>query len=75
VLQAERFLALQVRRILLSIFALTTALITAILFLAVRSVWLLLAGMAAALFMFLVVLVLPTHLLENPLRHARGMRV
>jgi predicted unusual protein kinase regulating ubiquinone biosynthesis (AarF/ABC1/UbiB family) len=75
VLQAERFLALQVRRILLSIFALTTALITAILFLAVRSVWLLVAGMAAALFMFLVVLVLPTHLLENPLRHARGMRV
>jgi predicted unusual protein kinase regulating ubiquinone biosynthesis (AarF/ABC1/UbiB family) len=73
VLQAERFLMLQVRRILLSIFALTTALITAIVFLALRSVWLLVAGMAAALVMFLVVLVLPTHLLENPLRHARGI--
>jgi hypothetical protein len=24
--------------------------------------------------MFLVVLFLPTHLLENPLRHARGLR-
>jgi predicted unusual protein kinase regulating ubiquinone biosynthesis (AarF/ABC1/UbiB family) len=73
VLQAERFLMLQVRRILLSIFALTTALITAIVFLALRSIWLLAAGMAAALVMFLVVLVLPTHLLENPLRHARGI--
>lgn len=72
ILQAERFLMLQVRRVLLSIFALTTALISAITFLAVRSVLLLVAGMLAALFMFLVVLLLPTHLLENPLRHARG---
>jgi predicted unusual protein kinase regulating ubiquinone biosynthesis (AarF/ABC1/UbiB family) len=72
ILQAERFMMLQVRRILLSIFALTTALITAITFLAVRSVLLLAAGLFAALFMFLLVLLLPTHLLENPLRHARG---
>jgi predicted unusual protein kinase regulating ubiquinone biosynthesis (AarF/ABC1/UbiB family) len=73
VLQAERFLGLQVRRILLSIFALTTALITAIIFLAIRNVWLLFAGLLIALFMFLITLVLPTHLLENPLRHARGV--
>jgi predicted unusual protein kinase regulating ubiquinone biosynthesis (AarF/ABC1/UbiB family) len=73
VFQAERFLMLQVRRILLSIFALTISLITSIVFLAVGNVWLLVAGLAAALFMFLLVLVLPTHLLENPLRHARGL--
>jgi predicted unusual protein kinase regulating ubiquinone biosynthesis (AarF/ABC1/UbiB family) len=73
VIQAERFLTLQVRRILLSIFALTVALITAIGFLAVRSGWLLAAGLAASLFMFLIVLLLPSHLLENPLRHARGL--
>jgi predicted unusual protein kinase regulating ubiquinone biosynthesis (AarF/ABC1/UbiB family) len=73
ILQAERFILLQVRRILLSIFALTVALITAISFLALRNVWLLAAGLLLALFMFLLVLVLPTHLLENPLRHARGM--
>jgi predicted unusual protein kinase regulating ubiquinone biosynthesis (AarF/ABC1/UbiB family) len=73
ILQAERFLTLQVRRVLLSIFALTTALITAITFLALRNVWLLAAGLLAALVMFLLVLVLPTHLLENPLRHARGV--
>ncbi|HEX6306680.1 MAG TPA: AarF/UbiB family protein [Longimicrobiales bacterium] len=72
-LQAERFAALQVRRILLSIFALTIALITAITFLELRNLWLLAAGLIIALVMFLVVLFLPTHLLENPLRHARGL--
>jgi predicted unusual protein kinase regulating ubiquinone biosynthesis (AarF/ABC1/UbiB family) len=73
VLQAERFLMLQVRRILLSIFALTTALITAIVFLALRNVWLLIAGLLLAGFMFIITLLLPTHLLENPLRHARAI--
>lgn len=73
ILQAERFISLQVRRVLLSIFALTIALITAITFLAVRNVLLLLAGLVLALFMFLLVLLLPSHLLENPLRHARGV--
>ena len=71
-MQAERFTMLQVRRILLSIFALTISLITAITFISVRSVWLLAGGLTIALVMFLVVLFLPTHLLENPLRHARG---
>lgn len=74
ILHAERFLLLQVRRILLSLFAVTTALISAIIFLAVKIVWLLIIGLLAALFMFIVVLFIPTHLLENPLRHARGLR-
>jgi predicted unusual protein kinase regulating ubiquinone biosynthesis (AarF/ABC1/UbiB family) len=73
-LHAERFMLLQVRRMLLSIFALTIALISSITFIALRSYWLLGAGLALALVMFLVVLVLPSHLLENPLRHARGLR-
>lgn len=73
-LQAERFALLQVRRMLLSIFALTIALITSITFIAVRNLWLLGAGLGTALIMFLIVLFLPTHLLENPLRHARGLR-
>jgi hypothetical protein len=37
-------------------------------------VWLLGFGLLAALVMFTVVLFIPTHLLENPLRHARGIR-
>ena len=70
----ERFLHLQARRLLLSIFASATAVITSILFIALRSWWLLGAGLLTALVMFVVVLFIPTHLLENPLRHARGIR-
>jgi predicted unusual protein kinase regulating ubiquinone biosynthesis (AarF/ABC1/UbiB family) len=70
----ERFLHLQARRLLLSVFATATAVISAILFIAIRNVWLLAAGLLVALVMFLLTLLIPTHLLENPLRHARGMR-
>ncbi len=70
----ERFLHLQARRVLLSIFATGTALITAILFAAVGNYWLLAGGFAASLFLFVLVFLIPTHLLENPLRHARGIR-
>jgi len=70
----EHFLHLQARRLLLSIFATAVAVITSILFIALRNWWLLGAGLVAALMMFIVVLFIPTHLLENPLRHARGIR-
>ena len=70
----ERFLLLQARRILLSIFATATALITSILFISIRSYWLLGIGLGASLFLFMLVLLIPTHLLENPIRHARGVR-
>jgi predicted unusual protein kinase regulating ubiquinone biosynthesis (AarF/ABC1/UbiB family) len=71
----ERFMHLQARRLLLSIFASATAVISAILFIAIRSWWLLAVGLLAALVMFLFTLLIPTHLLENPLRHARGIRL
>ena len=70
----ERFLLLQARRVLLSIFATATALITSILFISIRSYWLLGIGLGLSLMMFLLVLLIPTHLLENPIRHARGVR-
>mgnify|MGYP001813189594 CR=1 FL=1 len=70
----ERVLQLQVRRLLLSVFATGTALITAILFIAVRSYWLLSVGFLGSLFVFVLAFFIPTHLLENPLRHARGIR-
>jgi predicted unusual protein kinase regulating ubiquinone biosynthesis (AarF/ABC1/UbiB family) len=70
----ERFLHLQARRVLLSIFASATAVITAILFISIRSWWLLGVGFFASLMLFVLVFFLPTHLLENPLRHARGIR-
>ncbi|MEJ2217241.1 MAG: AarF/UbiB family protein [Gemmatimonadota bacterium] len=73
-LRLERLVLLQSRRILFSIFALTIALISSITFIALRNVWLLLIGLAVALFMFVVTVFIPIHLLESPLRHARGIR-
>jgi len=72
--QSERFFLLQVRRILLSIFALTIAVITSITFVAARNYWILVSGLLVSFVMFVVVFLLPSHLLENPLRHARGIR-
>ncbi len=71
--QLERFLSLQVRRIQLSLFAATMALITAIVFLAFPAWWVLLGGFLAAFVLFMIAIIVPTHLLENPLRHARGV--
>ena len=70
----ERFLNLQARRISLSIFAMATAVISSIIFISVENVWLLGGGLVIALLMFVLVFFIPTHLLENPLRHARRVR-
>jgi predicted unusual protein kinase regulating ubiquinone biosynthesis (AarF/ABC1/UbiB family) len=70
----ERFLHLLERRFLLSIFATATAVISAIIFVAVQNLWLLGLGLGVALVLFVIVFFIPTHLLENPLRHARGIR-
>lgn len=73
VFQLERFFSLQVRRIQLSLFAATMAIITAIVFLAFPVWWVLAAGFVGALFIFMIAIIVPSHLLENPLRHARGV--
>lgn len=70
----ERFIHLQARRLLLSLFPTGTAVITSILFIALRNWWFLSVGLVGSLAMYVVILLLPTHLLENPLRHARGIR-
>jgi predicted unusual protein kinase regulating ubiquinone biosynthesis (AarF/ABC1/UbiB family) len=70
----ERNIHLQARRLLLSIFATATAVISSILFIALGNWWLLAGGLLVSLVMFVLVLFIPTHLLENPLRHARGIR-
>ncbi|MDE0082177.1 MAG: AarF/UbiB family protein [Gammaproteobacteria bacterium] len=70
----ERFMHLQARRFLLSVFATAIAVISAVVYVAIGSPLLLALGLAVALVMFVLVLFIPTHLLENPLRHARGIR-
>jgi predicted unusual protein kinase regulating ubiquinone biosynthesis (AarF/ABC1/UbiB family) len=73
IFQLERFFSLQVRRIQLSLFAATMALITAIVFLAFPVWWVLATGFVGALLIFMIAIIVPSHLLENPLRHARGV--
>lgn len=68
ILEMQRFLAQQVRRGLLAVFAFTVALISSIIFLAARRLEVLVIGLLLSLGMFLVVFVLPSHLFQNPLR-------
>lgn len=73
-LHLERTLGLLVRRLLLGLFAAVMALVSTLVFVATGSWAVLVAGNAVALVVFFLVLVIPKHLLENPLRHARGLR-
>jgi predicted unusual protein kinase regulating ubiquinone biosynthesis (AarF/ABC1/UbiB family) len=74
VLQYERFTGLMVRRILLGLFASVMAIVSTLIFVATANWWVLVLGNAMAVFLFLIVLVIPKHLLENPLRRARDVR-
>jgi predicted unusual protein kinase regulating ubiquinone biosynthesis (AarF/ABC1/UbiB family) len=70
-LELQRFLAQQVRRALLALFAFTLALITSVVYLATRRLSVLALGLLMSFGMFLVIFLLPTHLFQNPLRFRR----
>jgi predicted unusual protein kinase regulating ubiquinone biosynthesis (AarF/ABC1/UbiB family) len=67
-IEMQRFMAQQVRRALLAAFAFTIAVVTALIFIAVRRVELLIVGLVLSFGMFGVVFLLPSHLFQNPLR-------
>jgi predicted unusual protein kinase regulating ubiquinone biosynthesis (AarF/ABC1/UbiB family) len=67
-LELQRFLAQQVRRALLALFAFTVAVIASVVYLATRRLEVLVLGLFIAFGMFLVIFLLPTHLFQNPLR-------
>jgi predicted unusual protein kinase regulating ubiquinone biosynthesis (AarF/ABC1/UbiB family) len=71
ILELQRFLAQQVRRALLALFAFTIAVISSVIYLATGRLTLLAIGLVVAFGMFLVIFVLPTHLFQNPLRFRR----
>jgi predicted unusual protein kinase regulating ubiquinone biosynthesis (AarF/ABC1/UbiB family) len=70
-LELQRFLAQQVRRALLALFAFTVAVIASVVYLATRRLEVLVVGLLIAFGMFLVIFLLPTHLFQNPLRFRR----
>lgn len=67
-LELQRFFAQQVRRVLLAVFAFTVALITAVIYVAIRRLEVLVFGLVVAFGMFSVIFILPSHLFQNPLR-------
>jgi predicted unusual protein kinase regulating ubiquinone biosynthesis (AarF/ABC1/UbiB family) len=70
-LELQRFLAQQVRRALLALFAFTVAVIASVVYLATRRLEVLVLGLFIAFGMFFVIFLLPTHLFQNPLRFRR----
>ena len=69
--ELQRFLAQQVRRALLALFALGLGIIAAVVYAATRRLEVLAAGLVLSIGMFGLVFVLPSHLFENPLRFRR----
>jgi predicted unusual protein kinase regulating ubiquinone biosynthesis (AarF/ABC1/UbiB family) len=68
VLEIQRFIAQQVRRALLAVFAFTLGLIASIVYLGTRRLEVLVLGLLVSFGMFAVIFVLPSHLFQNPLR-------
>ena len=71
-LELQRFLAQQMRRVLLALFAFTIAIIASVVFAATRRLEVLAVGLFIAFGMFLVIFLLPTHLFQNPLRFRKN---
>ena len=74
VIELTQVIARQTRRLLLAVFAVAVALVGTVLYTVHRNVYLLAGSLLVALLAFLVILVLPTHLLSNPFRGYRHQR-
>jgi len=68
----RRFLSQQVRRALLALFSFTCALLSGMVWMATRRLYVLLVGVTFSFGLFFVILVLPGHLFQNPLRFRRA---
>ena len=74
VIELTQVIARQTRRLLLAVFAVAVAVVGTVLYTVHRNVYLLAGSLLIALLAFLVILVLPTHLLSNPFRGYRHHR-
>ena len=74
VLEIQQYVGRQVRRILFALLALAGGVVGTVFYLAHRNLYLLVASLAASLIAFLLILVVPVHLLANPFRAYRLRR-
>jgi predicted unusual protein kinase regulating ubiquinone biosynthesis (AarF/ABC1/UbiB family) len=70
--ELRRFISQQVRRALLALFSFTCALLSGMVWMTTRKLYVLLAGVALSFGLFFLILVLPGHLFQNPLRFRRS---
>jgi predicted unusual protein kinase regulating ubiquinone biosynthesis (AarF/ABC1/UbiB family) len=69
--ELRRFLSQQVRRALLALFSFTCAILSGMVWMATRRLYVLLVGVTLSFGLFFLILVLPGHLFQNPLRFRR----
>lgn len=74
VIEIQQYVGRQVRRVLFALLALAGGVVGTIFYIAHRNVYLLLASLAVSLIAFLLILVVPVHLLANPFRAYRIRR-
>jgi predicted unusual protein kinase regulating ubiquinone biosynthesis (AarF/ABC1/UbiB family) len=70
--ELRQFLSYQVRRALLALFSFTCAILSTMIWMATRQLWILFTGLALSFGLFVLILVLPAHLFQNPLRFRRS---
>jgi predicted unusual protein kinase regulating ubiquinone biosynthesis (AarF/ABC1/UbiB family) len=68
----RRFISQLVRRALLALFSFTCALLSGMVWMTTRKLYVLLGGVALSFGLFVLILVLPGHLFQNPLRFRRS---
>jgi predicted unusual protein kinase regulating ubiquinone biosynthesis (AarF/ABC1/UbiB family) len=74
VIEIQQYVGRQVRRILFALLALAGGVVGAVFYLAHRNVYFLVASLGASVVAFLLILVVPVHLLANPFRAYRIRR-
>jgi predicted unusual protein kinase regulating ubiquinone biosynthesis (AarF/ABC1/UbiB family) len=74
IIEIQQYVGRQVRRVLFALLALAGGVVGTIFYIAHRNLYLLVASIALSLIAFLVILVVPAHLLTNPFRAYRVRR-
>ena len=74
VMEIQQYVGRQVRRVLFALLALAAGVVGSVFYLAHRNMYLLVASLGASVVAFLVILVVPVHLLANPFRAYRIRR-
>jgi predicted unusual protein kinase regulating ubiquinone biosynthesis (AarF/ABC1/UbiB family) len=74
VIELQQFIAGQTRRVLLCILASILGLVGVLLYIADHNIYVLAASVVASLMLFVIIFLLPLHLLSNPLRGYRRWR-